>query len=167
VSPSEAPFSRRFVLHDIRITLQADLSHYSVFHECLHVTLIAEKVLIGWVDYAAELFDSRNHHRMVIGGLSNSLHHPAIYSRMETEFRLPMSPYWSQVIAGATQRIDLWAETPAGPEKKQFDIIAVLFAYLIPALEVICAAFALTLHDVTPEDIAGWFRSRASYAMQL
>jgi transposase len=29
------------------------------------------------------------------------------------------------------------------------------------------AAFASALHDVTPEDIAGWFRDRATYAMQL
>jgi hypothetical protein len=29
------------------------------------------------------------------------------------------------------------------------------------------AAFASGLHDVTPEDIAGWFGDRAAYAMQL
>jgi transposase len=29
------------------------------------------------------------------------------------------------------------------------------------------AAFASALHDVTPEDIAGWFQDRATYAMQL
>ena len=32
--------------------------------------------------------------------------------------------------------------------------------------EAIYAAFASALHDVTLEDIAGWFRSRAAYAMQ-
>jgi len=32
--------------------------------------------------------------------------------------------------------------------------------------EAVYAAFASALHDVTPEDIAGWFRSRAAYAMQ-
>jgi transposase len=33
--------------------------------------------------------------------------------------------------------------------------------------EAVYAAFASALHEVTPEDIAGWFRSRATYAMQL
>ncbi len=33
--------------------------------------------------------------------------------------------------------------------------------------EAVYAAFASALHDVTLEDIAGWFRSRAAYAMQL
>ena len=32
--------------------------------------------------------------------------------------------------------------------------------------EAVYAAFASALHDVTPEDIAGWFRDRAAYAMQ-
>jgi transposase len=32
--------------------------------------------------------------------------------------------------------------------------------------EAVYAAFVSALHDVTPEDIAGWFRSRAAYAMQ-
>jgi len=32
--------------------------------------------------------------------------------------------------------------------------------------ETVYAAFASALHDVTPEDIAGWFRHRAAYAMQ-
>jgi transposase len=32
--------------------------------------------------------------------------------------------------------------------------------------KAVYAAFASALHDVTPEDIAGWFRSRATYAMQ-
>jgi transposase len=33
--------------------------------------------------------------------------------------------------------------------------------------EAVYAAFASALHDVTPEDIVGWFRSRAVYAMRL
>ena len=33
--------------------------------------------------------------------------------------------------------------------------------------EAVYGAFASALHDVTLEDIAGWFRSRAAYAMQL
>ena len=33
--------------------------------------------------------------------------------------------------------------------------------------ETVYAAFCSALHDVTPEDIAGWFRDRAAYAMQL
>jgi transposase len=33
--------------------------------------------------------------------------------------------------------------------------------------EAVYAAYASALHDVTPEDIAGWFRDRAAYAMQL
>jgi transposase len=33
--------------------------------------------------------------------------------------------------------------------------------------EAVYAAYASALHDVTLEDIAGWFRSRAAYAMQL
>jgi transposase len=33
--------------------------------------------------------------------------------------------------------------------------------------EAVYAAFASGLHDVTPEDIAGWFGDRAAYAMQL
>jgi transposase len=33
--------------------------------------------------------------------------------------------------------------------------------------EGVYAAFASALHDVTPGDIAGWFRDRAAYAMQL
>jgi transposase len=33
--------------------------------------------------------------------------------------------------------------------------------------EAVYAAFASALHDVTPGDIAGWFRDRAAYAMQL
>jgi transposase len=33
--------------------------------------------------------------------------------------------------------------------------------------ETVYAAFASALEDVTPEDIAGWFRDRAAYAMQL
>jgi transposase len=33
--------------------------------------------------------------------------------------------------------------------------------------EAVYGAFASALHDVTLEDIAGWFRSRATYAMQL
>ena len=33
--------------------------------------------------------------------------------------------------------------------------------------ETVYAAFGSALHDVTPEDIAGWFRDRAAYAMQL
>src|SRR5215470_200677 len=32
--------------------------------------------------------------------------------------------------------------------------------------ETVYAAFASALHDVAPEDIAGWFRHRAAYAMQ-
>src|SRR3954454_8723551 len=32
--------------------------------------------------------------------------------------------------------------------------------------EAVDAAFVSALHDVTPEDIAGWFQSRAAYAMQ-
>jgi transposase len=32
--------------------------------------------------------------------------------------------------------------------------------------EAVYAAFASALHDVTPEDIAGWFGHRAAYAMQ-
>jgi transposase len=32
--------------------------------------------------------------------------------------------------------------------------------------EAVYAAFVSALHDVTPEDIAGWFQSRAAYAMQ-
>jgi transposase len=32
--------------------------------------------------------------------------------------------------------------------------------------EAVYAAFASALHEVTPEDIAGWFRDRAAYAMQ-
>ena len=32
--------------------------------------------------------------------------------------------------------------------------------------ETVYAAFASALHDVTPEDIAGWFRHRAAYSMQ-
>ena len=33
--------------------------------------------------------------------------------------------------------------------------------------EAVYAAFVSALHDVTLEDIAGWFRDRAAYAMQL
>jgi len=33
--------------------------------------------------------------------------------------------------------------------------------------EAVYAAYASALQDVTPEDIAGWFRDRAAYAMQL
>src|SRR4051812_33848355 len=33
--------------------------------------------------------------------------------------------------------------------------------------ETVSAAFCSALHDVTPEDIAGWFGDRAAYAMQL
>jgi transposase len=33
--------------------------------------------------------------------------------------------------------------------------------------ESVYAAFGSALHDVTPEDIAGWFGDRAAYAMQL
>ena len=33
--------------------------------------------------------------------------------------------------------------------------------------EAVYGAFASTLDDVTLDDIAGWFRSRAAYAMQL
>ena len=33
--------------------------------------------------------------------------------------------------------------------------------------EAVYAAFCSALHDVTPEDIAGWFQDRAAYAMQL
>jgi transposase len=33
--------------------------------------------------------------------------------------------------------------------------------------EAVYAAFASALHEVTPEDIAGWFQHRAAYAMQL
>jgi transposase len=33
--------------------------------------------------------------------------------------------------------------------------------------ETVYAAFVSALHDVTPEDIAGWFQDRAAYAMQL
>src|SRR5690242_18838064 len=33
--------------------------------------------------------------------------------------------------------------------------------------EAVYAAFGSALHDVTPKDIAGWFRDRAAYAMQL
>jgi transposase len=32
--------------------------------------------------------------------------------------------------------------------------------------EAVYAAFGSALHDVTPEDIAGWFQDRAAYAMQ-
>jgi len=32
--------------------------------------------------------------------------------------------------------------------------------------ETVYAAFGSALHEVTPEDIAGWFRDRAAYAMQ-
>jgi transposase len=33
--------------------------------------------------------------------------------------------------------------------------------------EAVYGAFGSALHDVTPEDIAGWFQDRAAYAMQL
>jgi transposase len=33
--------------------------------------------------------------------------------------------------------------------------------------EAVYAAFGSALHDVTPENIAGWFQDRAAYAMQL
>jgi transposase len=33
--------------------------------------------------------------------------------------------------------------------------------------ETVYAAFGTALHDVTLDDIAGWFRDRAAYAMQL
>jgi transposase len=33
--------------------------------------------------------------------------------------------------------------------------------------EAVYAAFASALHDVTPDNIAGWFQDRAAYAMQL
>ena len=33
--------------------------------------------------------------------------------------------------------------------------------------EAVYGAFGSALHDVTPENIAGWFRDRAAYAMQL
>ena len=33
--------------------------------------------------------------------------------------------------------------------------------------EAVYAAFGSALHDVTLEDIAGWFGDRAAYAMQL
>ena len=33
--------------------------------------------------------------------------------------------------------------------------------------ETVYAAFGSALHDVTPDNIAGWFRDRAAYAMQL
>ena len=33
--------------------------------------------------------------------------------------------------------------------------------------EAVYAAFGSGLHDVSPNDIAGWFRDRAAYAMQL
>ena len=33
--------------------------------------------------------------------------------------------------------------------------------------ETVYAAFGSALHDVTPENIAGWFQDRAAYAMQL
>ena len=33
--------------------------------------------------------------------------------------------------------------------------------------EAVYAAFGAALHDVTPENIAGWFHDRAAYAMQL
>jgi transposase len=33
--------------------------------------------------------------------------------------------------------------------------------------EAVSAAFASAWHDVTPDDIAGWFRDRAAYALQL
>jgi transposase len=33
--------------------------------------------------------------------------------------------------------------------------------------EMVYAAFGSALHDVTPENIAGWFQDRAAYAMQL
>jgi transposase len=33
--------------------------------------------------------------------------------------------------------------------------------------QTVYAAFCSALHEVTPEDIAGWFRHRAAYAMQL
>ena len=32
--------------------------------------------------------------------------------------------------------------------------------------ETVYAAFGSALHDVTPENIAGWFQDRAAYAMQ-
>ena len=35
------------------------------------------------------------------------------------------------------------------------------------ATETVYAAFGSALHDVTPENIAGWFGDRAAYAMQL
>ena len=33
--------------------------------------------------------------------------------------------------------------------------------------EAVYEAFGSALHDVTLEDIAGWFQDRAAYAMQL
>jgi transposase len=33
--------------------------------------------------------------------------------------------------------------------------------------ETVDAAFGSALHDVTPENIAGWFQDRAAYAMQV
>ena len=33
--------------------------------------------------------------------------------------------------------------------------------------ETVYAAFGSALHDVTLDDIAGWFQDRAAYAMQL
>jgi hypothetical protein len=33
--------------------------------------------------------------------------------------------------------------------------------------EAVYAAFGPALHDVTAENLAGWFQDRAAYAMQL
>jgi DDE superfamily endonuclease len=44
------------------------------------------------------------------------------------------------------------------------DVIRAIAARATGAVE---AAFASGAHDVTPEDIAGWFGDRAAYAMQL
>ena len=59
-----------------------------------------------------------------------------------------------------------WSPDLTPIEKKVSKVKGAMRTTAARTKEAVYAAFASALHDVTPDNIAGWFRDRATYAMQ-
>jgi hypothetical protein len=150
----DSPYDARLVTKPARrciiIRVGANLSEYSVVHECLHVIVSEEGYPWGWFEYSPDLFPSDEFYRGVLGAISNTLHHALIYHRMGTCYGLEMEPYWKREIDKGIATINGWkpAPPPPGqpwpsrrPVRKQFDIVSILFNYLVPELQPVCERY--------------------------
>jgi transposase len=85
-----------------------------------------------------------------------------------------LQPHKAQAVAAAVEQAGAMV-VPLPPSSPDLTPIEEMYSKVKGALrsaaarttEAIYAAFASALHDVTPENIAGWFGDRAAYAMQL